>query len=202
VRIPLTSNSDLWAEAVSIGQDIIWLHTFGDRFANEVADRPQGALALAEQAGIRSLAAITGVPTNASLENPYDEQTQTLYVGGGSIHPVKPAVWEYSVGGMRVIRHWLNYRTTEPRYKRISSPLDGINIRRWSSELTDELLALIGVLTGCVTLEHRQFDLLTQICDGPIISVNELLAARVLPVPRSASTAPKLESSTFPRLPM
>ena len=39
LRIPLTADRGLFDEAVAIGREVIWLHTFGDRFAE---GRPAG----------------------------------------------------------------------------------------------------------------------------------------------------------------
>src|SRR5438045_507643 len=42
LRIPLTAKAKLFAEAAELGRTVIWLHTFGDRFADTRADRPAG----------------------------------------------------------------------------------------------------------------------------------------------------------------
>lgn len=179
VRVPLTADSALWTEAVTIGREVIWLHTFGERFADE-AVRPYGALALAERAGVKCTTPVTGgVPTAIDHDGP----SRTLLVGSGRISPVDTAVWEYNVGGMRVIRHWFNYRSRNPRHKKRSSPLDNINLARWTRQHTDELLALVAVLTGCVALEPRQADLLDRICAGSLVTVGDLECEDVLPVP-------------------
>jgi Type ISP C-terminal specificity domain len=31
IRVPLTSDSALWSEAVALGHEVIWLHTYGAR---------------------------------------------------------------------------------------------------------------------------------------------------------------------------
>jgi hypothetical protein len=40
LRIPLTADPTLFAEAVALGRQVIWLHTFGERFADPRAGRP------------------------------------------------------------------------------------------------------------------------------------------------------------------
>ncbi len=42
LRIPLTDQPKLFAKAVELGRRVIWLHTFGERFADAKADRPPG----------------------------------------------------------------------------------------------------------------------------------------------------------------
>src|SRR5665647_2254322 len=32
VRVPLTTDPDLWAEAVTLGEQVVWLHTYGETF--------------------------------------------------------------------------------------------------------------------------------------------------------------------------
>lgn len=57
--------------------------------------------------------------------------------------------------------------------------------------MTTELLELLTVLNHCAALEPRQDSLLASITSGPLISGSELERAGVLPVARSARTAPK-----------
>ncbi len=47
LRIPLTADRTVFAEAVAVGREVIWLHTFGDRFAEA---RPPGAPRVEEKA--------------------------------------------------------------------------------------------------------------------------------------------------------
>ena len=42
LRIPITARPKLFAQAVELGKRVIWLHTFGERFADQKADRPPG----------------------------------------------------------------------------------------------------------------------------------------------------------------
>src|SRR5206468_7724044 len=42
LRIPITSRPKLFAQAVELGRRVIWLHTFGERFADRKAGRPPG----------------------------------------------------------------------------------------------------------------------------------------------------------------
>ncbi|WP_083932628.1 type ISP restriction/modification enzyme [Nocardiopsis halophila] len=182
IRVPLTGRSQLWAEAVEVGRRVLWLHTFGERFVDPAADRPEGALAIAERAGVRVLQPIRRVPAEVP-ERPREGE-QVLRVGEGAIDRVSPAVYDFDVGGMAVVRHWFGYRVRDPRAKKRTSPLDSINVTHWDSRLTDDLLGLLGVVTECVALAPLQDDLLERICDGPTIAGTEL------PDPASAASAP------------
>jgi hypothetical protein len=197
IRVPLTADTELWTRAVSIGREIIWLHSFGERFADDRSGRPHGALALAERSGIRVATPITSSPTEIPDTLSHDPDSRVLRVGNGSISPVDQAVYEYDVDGMRIVRHWFDYRTKEPRHKKRTSPLDSINISQWTRQLTDELLAMLAAIAGCVSLEPQQLDLLSSICAGPTVSTTELNGARILPVAKSATRSPQL-SDTYP----
>ena len=40
LRIPITADPVLFAEAAALGREVIWLHTFGERFADSIHGRP------------------------------------------------------------------------------------------------------------------------------------------------------------------
>jgi Type ISP C-terminal specificity domain len=46
LRIPITADAKLFAEAVALGNQVIWLHCFGDRYADPTANRPSRSLQL------------------------------------------------------------------------------------------------------------------------------------------------------------
>lgn len=56
---------------------------------------------------------------------------------------------------------------------------------RWSREDTVELRELLSVLCRLTDLAPAQSELLDQVCAGPLITVEELTLAGVLPVPDS-----------------
>jgi type ISP restriction-modification system protein/N-6 DNA methylase len=192
-RIPITMEPAIWGEAVDIGYQILWLHTFGERCHDSTAGRPRGHRALAERFGIRNTVTIDALPSRVSGDIVYDAPSQTLHIGTGSIWPVIPEVWEFDVGGMSVVRHWLNYRTTE--YHGRSSALDRIRPQRWTAALTDEVLALIAVLTGCVALRDKQDDLLRRVCEQQTIRISQLAEASVYPPPRDSAVPPQVPGS-------
>jgi hypothetical protein len=120
----------------------------------------------------------------------YDETTRTLHVGDGEIAPVAPEIWNYQVSGMLVLKHWFGYRKKNPSGNR-KSPLDDIVATSWTPAMTTELLELLNVLGLCVAREPDQDELLDRIVDGQLITVDELTAAAVLPVPATARSIPK-----------
>jgi type ISP restriction-modification system protein/N-6 DNA methylase len=49
LRVPLTADAKLFAEAVALGSEVIWLHCYGERFADPKANRPKQAPRLAKE---------------------------------------------------------------------------------------------------------------------------------------------------------
>lgn len=189
IRIPLTRDPGLWAEAVRIGREVLWLHTYGERCVDPAAGRPQGPPRMSANRPVVRI----GIPdTEDGMPERmrYDEGTRTLHVGAGEIAPVAPEVWNYQVSGMPVVKHWFGYRKKKPSGNR-KTPLDQIVATRWTSTMTTELLELLNVLSRCVELEPRQEDLLDRIANGPLITIDDLVESGVLPVPDSARRAPK-----------
>lgn len=189
VRLPLTASPLLWAEAVALGRKIIWLHTYGERFADQACGRPKGPPRLREGRRPRVVKTIPDRTEQMPEKISYDPATETLHVGAGEIRPVPQSVWEYEVSGMRVVRRWFDYRKQKPRRKR-TSPLDDVNATEWSHLCTTELLELLSVLCFCVELEPQQATLLDRVCASPMITVADLKRAEVLPVPKSAQVPP------------
>ncbi|MFC5946649.1 type ISP restriction/modification enzyme, partial [Micromonospora harpali] len=147
------------------------MHTFGERYYDPAMGRPRGHRAIAERFGIRNPLPIDAMPTCLD-EIKYNQDSQTLRIGTGSIHPVTPEVWDYDVGGMRVVRHWLNYRTID--FVGASSALDQNRVERWTTTMTDEILALIAVLSGCVAASRTQDNVLDRICKSQTLLLSEL----------------------------
>lgn len=188
VRVPITREAGLWDEAVRVGREILWLHTYGERCADPADGRPQLSPRI-QSGGPTVQVAIPDTEDRMPESISYDELAGTLHVGDGEITPVPREVWNYEVSGMPVIRHWFGYRKKRPSGRR-SSPLDDIVATRWTATMTTELLELLNVLGRCVALEPRQDELLGKVLDGPLITIDDLTASRVLPVPSRASVAP------------
>lgn len=193
VRIPLTADARLWSEAVSLGRQVVWLHTYGERFSDATCGRVPGAPKLPPDRRPKVIATIPDSPEDMPDSISYDADTRILHVGSGQVGPVSPEAWAYETSGMKIIRKWFGYRKKDPAGRR-SSPLDGINAEHWPARYTTELLELLNVLEMCVDIEQRQADVLMQICDGPLITVTELWRENVFPVPANARKPLPLES--------
>ncbi|MBB4934738.1 hypothetical protein F4561_005632 [Lipingzhangella halophila] len=185
VRVPLTSDANLWRSAAELGREIVWLHTFGERFSDPAAGRPPGPPRLPParrpQVHVEIPDSPTRLPDHITHDIDHGNAGQRLYVGHGIIDPVSPQVWAYDIGGMRVVRKWFTARQATPRHKRRSSPLDDIRHDRWTPQFTDELIELLTVLTRLIDHEPSQARLLQDVCAGPQITVADLEEHGVLP---------------------
>ncbi len=93
LRIPLTGDPALFDEAVRLGRKVIWLHTFGERFADPAAGRPAHPPRLAQRAPrIPADGAIPSAPEHMPDTISYDAANRRLWIGGGHIDNVPPAV--------------------------------------------------------------------------------------------------------------
>jgi hypothetical protein len=199
VRVPLTADPELWAQAVHLGKRVIWLHTYGERFADPAEGRPAGPPRPDLDHRVKVQAAIPGTVEEMPDDISYDAETATLHVGAGRISPVRPEVWAYEISGMKVVKKWFGYRKKNPAGRK-SSPLDDIHTEEWPAEFTTELLQLLNVLTLCVELEPDQADVLERICNGPLVTVADLEQANVLPVPSGTRKPPAAEPPQAPTL--
>jgi hypothetical protein len=184
---------------VAIGEEILWLHSYGNRCVDPSAGRPHGITDLVDRFGPRVLTTIPDTKEDMPEEIDHNAGMSVLKIGIGTIGPVSRGVYEYEVGGIRVLRHWFDYRARTSRHKKRSSILDSENAPTWTPAKTDELLALLTILDRCMALEAQQDDLLEGICAGALISATELTQAGILPVPEHARKAPpSVLSSTLP----
>ena len=118
----------------------------------------------------------------------YDPATRRLSLGAGYIDNVAKEVWDYSVSGKQVVKHWFSYRRQDRARpimgdRRPPSPLGEIQPDHWLPEYTTDLIDLLHVLTALVALEAEQAALLVEICAGPLVSAAELAAAAALAAP-------------------
>jgi Type ISP C-terminal specificity domain/N-6 DNA Methylase len=183
IRVPLTSDSTLWANAVELGRTALWLHTYGDRYVDVNAGRPAGPprLSLERPPRVRP-PGIPNSPDGMPERISYGASSQSLWIGSGEIQPVSQAVWDYEVAGTRVIERWFRSRKRAPRGRR-SSDLDDIRDNWWRPEMTTDLLELLNVLGLVVELDSRQADLFETICAGSFISTDELSKGGALVAP-------------------
>ncbi|MDE2850188.1 MAG: N-6 DNA methylase [Acidobacteriota bacterium] len=181
LRFPMTAESSLFAEAVEIGREIIWLHCFGERFAAVDAGRPGGPPRIreGERPFIPKDGAIPTRPDRFPNRIDYYPAARRLKVGDGFIDNVPPAVWAYEVSGQQVLVQWFSYRRGDRSRpiigsRRPPSALERIQPDGWLAEYTTELMNVLHVLGRLVALEPRQSDLLSRICDAPVLSADNL----------------------------
>ena len=170
VHIPMTADPDLFRRAVTLGRDLLWWHTWGERFAPESqAQLPEGQA--------REVHSVEAMPEGFD----YDPESQTLTVGTGVFVPVSPEAWDFEVSGLRVLRSWLGYRMKN-RKGRKSSPLDDIRPTNWTQ--SKELLLVLSILEHTIEVTPKAAALLDQIVKGPLVPATDL------PTPTPANRKP------------
>jgi predicted helicase len=177
LRIPITARLKLFEKAVELGRRVIWLHTFGERFADRKEQRPPGPPRLPKDRAPR-IPKDGAIPDDADDmpdEIAYDESTRRLLVGKGFIENVPRAVWQYEVSGKQVLTQWFSYRKKNRERpiigdRRPPSKLGDIQPDHWLAEYSTELLNVLHVLGLLVDLETAQAQLLEAICEGPTLS--------------------------------
>ncbi|MFJ9916874.1 type ISP restriction/modification enzyme [Actinacidiphila glaucinigra] len=189
VRLPLTRDPDLWRGAVAIGNEFLWAATYGERGtppASHLSGPEDVRFPCGDPRRVRYDVRIgTAVPDTMH----YDEENRTLHVGPGAFSGVPPEVWNYEVGGMRIVRKWFGYRKASPTSRK-TSPLDDIHVTSWPGEWTRELIELLSVLRRLVDLAPAQHSLTTKIVDSPVITVADLTSAGALP-PQAKASRPR-----------
>jgi hypothetical protein len=180
LRVPITANASLFAQAVALGCEVIWLHTYGERFDDVEAERPKGPPRMATGTGptIPVAGSIPPAPEPLPETMDYDPAARRLRVGNGHIDNVMPQVWAYEVSGKQVVHQWFSYRKRDRSKppmgdRRPPSPLSAIQPEGWLPEYTSDLMNLLHVLGRLVLLEPMQAGLLEQILGEPLLSVAE-----------------------------
>jgi hypothetical protein len=183
LRIPFTADSALFDEAVAIGREVIWLHTFGERFAEGRLPGAPRVTPASDEPTIPAGGALPALLADMPHELDYDPAAQRLKIGAGYIDHVSPRVWAYDVSGKRVLTQWWSYRRLDRSKppmgdKRPPSELSKIQPEKWLPEYTTELLNVLRVLTRLVALEPAQDDLLRRIVEGPTLNAATLGGAK------------------------
>jgi hypothetical protein len=179
LRIPITANRALFDEAVALGREVIWLHTFGERFAEGRPAGPPRVEPASEEPTIPAGGALPASLDDMPHELTYDAEQRRLKIGTGYVANVSPEVWAYEVSGKRVLTQWWSYRRKDRSKppmgdRRPPSELSLIQPDKWLPEYTTELLNVLRVLTRLTKLEPAQDDLLARIVAGPTISSDML----------------------------
>ena len=177
IRVPLTTDPDLFGTAVALGCELIWAATYGAAFADPSEGRPLDSIAY-PATDARRIQNLTPIGTPLPTRITYDDANQTIHVGNGTFGPVTERVWTYDVGGMKIIKHWFDYRKANPGGRR-SSPLDDIHVAEWPIEWVREFNELLTALRRISDLEPDQAELLDRIVNGPTVSRAELAGAGV-----------------------
>ena len=187
------ADGDYWSMAVGIGRRVVWAQTFGERCIDAADGRPAGRVRLVDGPRLRRE---TGEGAfNRTLS--YDTERRELRIGDGVFANVAPEVHGYEVSGRKVIRSWFNYRRAGTG-SRDPNSLESITPDGWRPEWDIELLDILNALTALVALEPEQAELLAAIIDGPQVTVEDLTAAEVLPVPSGTKKAPAVPRKPKP----
>jgi len=196
LKVPLTADGELFSKAADLGRVVVWLHTFGERFADPKIGRLAGPPRLPSAVAPRVPAAGAIPQDSESMPDTieYDEGKRWLLIGSGYVESVTPQMWRYEVSGKHVLRQWFSYRKANRERpiigdRRPPSKLGEIQPNHWLAEYTTELIDVLNVLGQLVELEPSQADLLEQICSGETISVDELRVKDSLA--DSSSVSPK-----------
>jgi hypothetical protein len=187
LRVPITADAGLSSRAAALGREVVWLHTYGERFADPKASRPSGAPRLAKDKApaIPKGGTIPGAPEPLPDDMHYDAAKRRLHIGRGYVDNVPPEVWAYEVSGMNVLRQWFSYRKRDRSRpiigdRRPPSPLGDIQPEHWPHEYTTDLMDLLNVLGRLVALEPQQAVLLEEILAGRLLDRDTLSSAGAL----------------------
>ncbi len=168
LRLPITKEAALFEKVRKAGAQLLWLHTYGERFVPTGQTRgrvPPGAA--------KCVKAVPGDADGYPESFTYNDTTQTLRVGEGEFAPVASEVYEFEVSGLKVVQSWLKYRMKKGAGKK-SSPLDDIRPERWTSQFTTELLELLWVLEATVKCYPEQARLLEAVVASDCFRAEEL----------------------------
>ena len=203
LRVPVTADAKLFAEAVALGNEVIWLHCYGERFFDPAANRPKQAPRLPKEIApyIPADGTIPSAPEPLPDTMEYDAASKRLSVGKGYIENVTQEMWAYEVSGKQVLWQWFSYRRRDRSRpiigdRRPPSPLDSIQPDHWLPEYTTDLLDLLHVLGRLIALEPAQADLLDRICAGPLRSAEELREAGAFATAQEKAAPPKGKGKT------
>ncbi|WP_141388368.1 type ISP restriction/modification enzyme [Microbacterium maritypicum] len=187
IRVPITSDSQLWCRAVELGKYIVWLHTWGERGL----DTHPEELAADPAAGVSYTTPVGAEMPETML---YDENSRELRVGAGRWTGVEKQVWEFEVGGVRVVDSWFGYRRRTPKGKK-SSPLDEIVETTWLPEWSQDLTEILKALSRLTAIGPMQSALLDQILASDVLTKADLVGLGVTWPTQKSDRRPKTVST-------
>ena len=170
-RLPVTADAALFAEVATLGRELLWLHTYGERFVPAevrpgVPGLPRGASKIR-----KNTPQAPDLYPDAWI---YDSKTHELRIGEegatGIITDVPPDVMAFTISGFQPVKSWLDYRMASGA-GRTSSPLDDIRPQTWSFD--DQLLELLWVLEAVLGRQPVADALLGRVLSGPTIPAEE-----------------------------
>ncbi|MDQ3957217.1 MAG: DNA methyltransferase, partial [Actinomycetota bacterium] len=167
-HVPLTKDAKLFRQAAGLGTELIWLHTYGERFVptgKKAGDLPKGVA--------RITVPISQAPQDYPEHFAYEVATETLRVGTGEFKPVSQDVWNFSVSGYDVVRAWLAARMRGGSGKK-SSSLDDLRPEHWTAAMTEELIRLLWILEATIELFPNLESTLDDILGSDLFTVKEL----------------------------
>ncbi|MFE7845302.1 type ISP restriction/modification enzyme [Microbacterium sp. NPDC057407] len=172
VRIPITSDPMLWARAVELGRQVIWVQTYGEHSAPGISGSDI-SYAIGDPRRVLNHIAIAEMPDGVT----FDATEQHIQLGGGRFGPVTQKMFDYEVGGRNVLKSWVGYRSKEAAGKR-TSPLDDIQSTKWEHAWTVELIELLTALRRLTEVEDAQSVLLAEVMAASApLSMSQLTAA-------------------------
>ncbi len=172
-RIPITKDRNLFDKVVRHGENLIALHTFGDRVYGQPFNLSPGSAKCA----VGTPGTVADYPESFS----YDSANCRLRIGGGLFENVCPEVWNFSVSGFSVLQSWIAYRLKR-RAGRRSSPRDNLRPEGWGFD--DDLLTLLWTLESTIKLRSDSDGLLKAVLQS------ELWEAAELPKPAERERKP------------
>jgi predicted helicase len=92
LHVPLTADAKLFTEAVALGSEVIWLHCYGERFADPAAGRPKHRPRLPRESAptIPKAGEIPGAPEPLPDAMVYDPAERRLKIAKGYVENVTP----------------------------------------------------------------------------------------------------------------
>jgi len=180
LRLPITRDAALFERMRAAGANLLWLHTYGERFVPE--GKPRGQV---PPGAARCTVAVPGETDGYPETFAYNDETATLHIGAGEFTPVAPELYAFEVSGLKVVQSWLKYRMKKGAGRK-SSPLDEIRPARWTSQFTTELLELLWVLEATLAAYPEQAQLLQEVVAGDCFQLDELPS-----VPEEMRNAPR-----------
>jgi hypothetical protein len=203
LRVPVTADAEIFVAATELGRTVIWLHTFGARFADPKRGRAAGPPRLPKDVAPRipAAGAISQDPAEMPDTIDYDKAKRRLIIGSGYVDGVAPEVWDYEVSGKHVLRQWFSYRKANRDRpiigdRRQPSKLGDVQPDRWLAEYTTELINVLNVISWLIKLEQPQAELLELVCSGQTISTEDLRVAGALAKSATQPSRSETHSST------